>query len=571
MKWFDKVERKLGRYAIPNLMRYMVIVSIIGSVLGLVVPGFYEMYLSLNVYAILHGQVWRIVTFLFYPYVSIGSGGALINMIFFGIMLYVYYWIGNMLEQIWGRFRFNAFYFTGILLILIMTFGYYFVVCHANGQALAPQIGFELANQIDLSDLNLSMFLAFAFLFPDTVFRLYFLIPIKAKWLGYIYILLNVVEIVQYAQTGDYRGAIQDYSTVINQHPNFLAGYYQRAEARKKIGDRKGAEQDEFKLLKAQLDKQNGVTNKDVAQNQNPDQDSEGDDKDRTRKKSDKNMNNYRKIVIADDSEAEQRYTSDYRGRVQDKNVNITLEPMFALTYYEKMSDVKRSVNFHKYVEELNRSGVLPKRLRITNMEAPLTEEQVKFHFALIDTHTSAIVDDEKNASKRFARAIDFYLVQDFSSAVSDLTQTILLDGDFFPAYFMRALIRCKQLEYQKAEQTADTDVPGDNARKEITAVDYEVVRKDLDKVINLAPDFVYAYYNRANVSAMLKDYRSAIADYNKAIELNPDFADAYFNRGLTHIFLGNNKLGISDLSKAGELGIVSAYNVIKRFTDQTE
>ena len=93
MKWFDKVERKLGRYAIPNLMRYMVIVSIIGSVLGLVVPGFYEMYLSLNVYAILHGQVWRIVTFLFYPYVSIGSGGALINMIFFGIMLYVYYWI----------------------------------------------------------------------------------------------------------------------------------------------------------------------------------------------------------------------------------------------------------------------------------------------------------------------------------------------------------------------------------------------------------------------------------------------------------------------------------------------
>ena len=384
------------------------------------------------------------------------------------------------------------------------------------------------------------------------------------------------------AQTGDYRGAIQDYSTVINQHPNFLAGYYQRAEARKKIGDRKGAEQDEFKLLKAQLDKQNGVTNKDVAQNQNPDQDSEGDDKDRTRKKSDKNMNNYRKIVIADDSEAEQRYTSDYRGRVQDKNVNITLEPMFALTYYEKMSDVKRSVNFHKYVEELNRSGVLPKRLRITNMEAPLTEEQVKFHFALIDTHTSAIVDDEKNASKRFARAIDFYLVQDFSSAVSDLTQTILLDGDFFPAYFMRALIRCKQLEYQKAEQTADTDVPGDNARKEITAVDYEnqadvtaleydILRKDLDHVIQLAPDFVYGYYNRANVSAMLKDYRSAIADYNKAIELNPDFADAYFNRGLTHIFLGNNKLGISDLSKAGELGIVSAYNVIKRFTDQTE
>ena len=232
---------------------------------------------------------------------------------------------------------------------------------------------------------------------------------------------------------------------------------------------------------------------------------------------------------------------------------------------------MKRSVNFHKFIEDLNLSNVLPKRIRITNMEAPLTEEQVKFHFALIDAHTSAIVDDDKSAPKRFARAIDFYLVQDFSSAAADLTQALLLDGDFFPAYFMRALIRCKQLEYQKAEQAAEADMPSGAAVKEVSAVDYEVVRKDLDKVITLAPDFVYAYYNRANVAAMLKDYRAAIVDYDKAIQLSPDFADAYFNRGLTHIFLGNNKAGISDLSKAGELGVVSAYNVIKRFTDQTE
>ena len=200
------MEQKFGKYAISGLMRYVVLVSIIGCVIGLAAPGFYEMYLSLNVYAVLHGQVWRIVTFLFYPYVSMSSGGALINMLFFAIRLYVYYWIGNVLEQVWGTFRFNAFYFTGILLMLIVTFGYYYVLCHVNGQALAPQIGFGLANQIDLSDLNLSMFLAFAFLSPDTVFRLYFLIPIKAKWLGYIYIVMNVVEIVQYVQTGDYRG-----------------------------------------------------------------------------------------------------------------------------------------------------------------------------------------------------------------------------------------------------------------------------------------------------------------------------------------------------------------------------
>ncbi len=84
----------------------------------------------------------------------------------------------------------------------------------------------------------------------------------------------------------------------------------------------------------------------------------------------------------------------------------------------------------------------------------------------------------------------------------------------------MRALIRCKQLEYQKAEQAAEADMPSGAAVKEVSAVDYEVVRKDLDKVITLAPDFVYAYYNRANVAAMLKDYRAAIVDYDKAIQI---------------------------------------------------
>lgn len=79
------------------------------------------------------------------------------------------------------------------------------------------------------------------------------------------------------------------------------------------------------------------------------------------------------------------------------------------------------------------------------------------------------------------------------------------------------------------------------------------------------------SYYNRGNILTVMKDYHAALADYNKAIELDNHFADAYYNRGLIHIFLGNNRQGISDLSKAGELGIFSAYNIIKRFTMPTE
>ena len=104
-----------------------------------------------------------------------------------------------------------------------------------------------------------------------------------------------------------------------------------------------------------------------------------------------------------------------------------------------------------------------------------------------------------------------------------------------------------------------------------VKAADPELVKRDLDKVIELAPDFVFAYYNRGNILAALKDYRAAIVDYDRALELDPNLAEAYYNRGLTHIFLGNNRQGVQDLSKAGELGLYSAYNIIKRFTERTE
>ena len=92
--------------------------------------------------------------------------------------------------------------------------------------------------------------------------------------------------------------------------------------------------------MKMQLDRRNGVSTAGYQANDNQ-SDEEEDEESKTRKKSNRNMNNYRKIVVADDTEVNQKYTSDYRGRVQDRNVLVKLEPFFALTYYEKLSEVK--------------------------------------------------------------------------------------------------------------------------------------------------------------------------------------------------------------------------------------
>ena len=99
---------------------------------------------------------------------------------------------------------------------------------------------------------------------------------------------------------------------------------------------------------------------------------------------------------------------------------------------------------------------------------------------------------------------------------------------------------------------------------------EYEMIMRDYDKVIELAPDFAFVWYNRANLLAHQKDYQAAVVNYTKAIELEDDFSEAYFNRALTYLLLNQRDKAINDLSKAGELGIYKAYSILKKIQNQT-
>ena len=91
---------------------------------------------------------------------------------------------------------------------------------------------------------------------------------------------------------------------------------------------------------------------------------------------------------------------------------------------------------------------------------------------------------------------------------------------------------------------------------------------RDLEKVLELDPKFVYAYYNKGFILAKLNDLDAAYDDFSRAIQLYPNFAEAYYNRGLVLLRQGKTKAGIADLSKAGELGLAQAYSVLKRAQD---
>lgn len=181
MNIIDKMERKFGHVGIPHLIKYVLLLSIVGNVLNLIRPGIYSYFLSFDMYQILHGQIWRLVTFLMAPSVSMGSG-FIVDLIWYVIWLSLYYYVGTALEQMWGTFRFNLYYATGMVLIWIVSAASYFWYLSQLGAA--KEIGFVMGTAVTTDYLNLSLFLAFAAMFPDMQFLVYFIIPVKAKWLG---------------------------------------------------------------------------------------------------------------------------------------------------------------------------------------------------------------------------------------------------------------------------------------------------------------------------------------------------------------------------------------------------
>ena len=109
------------------------------------------------------------------------------------------------------------------------------------------------------------------------------------------------------------------------------------------------------------------------------------------------------------------------------------------------------------------------------------------------------------------------------------------------------------------------TGVVATSALLDNVRIQYDLIRQDLTRAIELSPRFAYAYYNRANISFVLERTDDAIDDYSEALRLQPDMADAYFNRGLAYLKKGDENHAREDLSRAGELGVMAAYNLLKR------
>lgn len=190
--YMSKFEKKFGKYAIKNLSLMLIMCYAAGYLVQLINPQFLLM-LTLNPYEILHGQVWRLFTWIIVPPDSFD--------IFTFIMLYFYYSVGSALEHTWGSYRYNVYIFSGLLFNIIASFLSYGGVYLLEGGSLAPETAqaIFLYSSLIFSTyyINMSILLAFAATFPNAQILFMLLIPIKMKWLGIAYGVLLLLEFIQ--------------------------------------------------------------------------------------------------------------------------------------------------------------------------------------------------------------------------------------------------------------------------------------------------------------------------------------------------------------------------------------
>ena len=183
------------KFAIPNLMKYIVFGNLAVWVLNLVTHGAVSGWLSFIPGRIMQGQIWRLVSFVFVPLFS--------DPLYLGLSLLMYFYLGNQLERAWGSTRFTVYYLLGVVLTALLGLVFWFTP-------------FRWYAAVNMHYVNLSLFLAFATLYPDMQFRIYFIIPIRGKWLAIVYGVLIAFDVFSYIGAGQYLLALVPVVSLLN-------------------------------------------------------------------------------------------------------------------------------------------------------------------------------------------------------------------------------------------------------------------------------------------------------------------------------------------------------------------
>ncbi len=164
MDWLDKLERRIGFIAVPSLIRIVVAFTALVCVLVFLNPYLLSI-LDLDPERIKRGQLWRLITYLFVPRSPV-QPGAMLSPLWAVLALWFLWFVGDGLERAWGAFRLTLYFLVGMIGTTIAAFFF----------------GAQFSNAM----LASSLFFAFAWFYPEEVIYVFFILPMKIKWLALI-------------------------------------------------------------------------------------------------------------------------------------------------------------------------------------------------------------------------------------------------------------------------------------------------------------------------------------------------------------------------------------------------
>lgn len=353
-------------------------------------------------------------------------------------------------------------------------------------------------------------------------------------------------------EKGLYKDAIADINFVIDAAPDLPEQYYVRASIYRAMGDLRRAEADGRKARQLAIKLTDSYDGEGYVEPSNPEEEA---------------AHKFHVLTTIDDNaEIQEEYNNTaIRGKVQDRNLQIEPEGWMEIAYYAQSGELRNSDYYIKEVDELNAKRILPHNLIVTPAIANIDNETGATHFRSIEYYNSYLSTHTPRAIDYIARAMDFMTLRDYAASARDLDRAIALTPDAAIGYILRAQARYHNWQLERnAPAQADLDL---TARNTISRKALDDILADLNRAAEISPRTAEVWYNKAIVHIAENDYTSALAALNQAIDLKPEMGEAWYNRGYIYLKLGNERAGISDLSRAGQLGILPAYNLIKRIT----
>lgn len=365
--------------------------------------------------------------------------------------------------------------------------------------------------------------------------------------------------------------ALSDFNSIATKYPRFYPVYYAMAECKRNMGDMKSAMQLAYKaddLVKKYVvnPEANPLDRPTIAAAKTTDarysgETSEDEDADI------EVMEKFNRLVTVSEAvQTEMSYNEKIKGRVQDRDVQVDIEPVYALSFLEAPASLKSVSNYFRELDDLNQQRLIRKQIHLNPGLQSISDEKVSEDLFTFTEDVRRLIESGKGRPvDQLALGVALTMLKNFPEAIKVLDGAIATDPRFTAAYMARGFARYAQAlaePHLKQDSENSADKMFDNRAQ---GVALQEAISDYDNALTLNPRLVYAWFNKGNIYYGAGDFTSAIQCYSDALKIDPDFGEAYFNRGLSYLRAGNRSQAFADLSRAGELGVLPSYNILKR------